>query len=538
MSARSVLASIAALLVALLTVVAGGCGGSASADSAGAPAEVAKLVPASSPLYVELDTNVDDLQWSRALALAKRFPAYDQLEAEFAKELSEAKLDFETDIKPLLGGRAALAAGEVVVPSGIEGATGDLLDQTGFLAVLQLEEGKDADVLALITRDGDLTKRGQREGIDYYADDEDTFGAVADGFLAIADSEENLFAALDRIGGSGDALSDVDKFKDALGGLPEGAIARMYVDIGRLVEDSLASVDEVNSLGFGLQDLEKAAMGAALITEENGVRLKGTVVGADGGLTDAAAEFTPGLAAQLPGDAVAYVGFADLAGQLAAVIDQLESAQGGDVGEQLSQAAGQLDALLGVSVDDLRALASGEHAAVVTADDTKVGVAAVLEVEDGARASATLDSLRQALPGLAGLAGGQATNVPQFRPAPLAGGVSGWELPLDDDFSLVYGVDGNKVLLGSSPGAVRGVQSPTPSLAENPGFVTDTAGIPDTVTGLVWIDMQGALDLIETHGDLDAEDRAGLAQIEPLKSVVAWSTGGSEPGFEVFARIE
>ena len=538
MSTRSILASVAALIVAVFAIVATGCGGSASADSTGAPAEVAKLIPASSPLYVELDTNVEDLQWSRALALAKRFPAYDRLEAELTKELAEAKLDFETDIRPLLGGRAALAAGDVEVPENLEGANRtDLLDQTGFLAVLQLADGKEPDVLELITRDGDLTKRGERDGVDYYADDDDTFGAVANGFLAIADSEENLFAALDRIGGSGAALSDVDKFQDALGGLPEGAIARMYVDIGRLATESLASVGQADQLGFGIQDLENAAIGAVLLTEDDGVRLKGSVVGADSDLAAAAVEFTPSLPDQLPADAVAYAGFADLAGQIAALIDQLESAGGEDVGAQLSQAAGQLDALLGVSVDDLRALASGEHAAVVTADGGNVGVVAVLEVEDGTRASATLDGLRQALPGLAGLAGG-GTGVPQFRPAPLANGIAGWELPVNDDFSLVYGVDGNKVLLGSSPGAVRGVQSPTPSLAAKPGFVTDTTGIPDKVTSLVWVDVQGVLKLVEALGDLDADARADLVQIEPLKSVVAWSTGGSEPSFEVFARIE
>ncbi len=539
MSVRSLFASLAMLVIAVFAIVATGCGSSASADSTGAPAEVAKLIPASSPLYVELDTNVEDVQWSRALALAKRFPAYDDLEAEFKKELAEAKLDFETDIRPLLGGRAALAAGEVQVPDSLGSSdAGDLLDQTGFLAALQLEDGKDAEVLELITRDGDLTKRGDRNGVDYYADNGDTFGAVADGFLAIADSEANLFAVMDRIAGSGDALSDVDKFKDALDGLPEGAIARMYLDIGSLAQDSISSVDQVDDLGFGIQDLEKAAVGAVLLTEDNGVRLKGSVIGANSGLTDAVTEFSPKLAAQLPADSVAYLGFADLSSQIEALITQLESAEGADVGPQLSQAAGQLDALLGVSVDDLSALASGEHAFAVTNDGGKLGLAGILEVEDGARATATLDALRQALPGLAGLAGGGAT-VPTFTPASLANGVSGWELPIDEDFSLVYGVDGDQVVLGSSTGAVREIQSPASTLASDSDFVTDTTGIPEQVTSLLWVDLQGTFDLAEAlGGDLSAEDRASLDQIEPLKSLAAWSTGGSEPGFEMFARIE
>ncbi|MDH3227387.1 MAG: hypothetical protein OEM67_09915, partial [Thermoleophilia bacterium] len=65
-----------------------------------------------------------------------------------------------------------------------------------------------------------------------------------------------------------------------------------------------------------------------------------------------------------------------------------------------------------------------------------------------------------------------------------------------------------------------------------------TPAIPDKVTSLVWVDVQGVLKLVEALGDLDADARADLVQIEPLKSVVAWSTGGSEPSFEVFARIE
>ena len=54
-------------------------------------------------------------------------------------------------------------------------------------------------------------------------------------------------------------------------------------------------------------------------------------------------------------------------------------------------------ALLGVSLDDLSALAEGEHALVVTPGATP-GAALALKVEDGAQAQATLDKLRTGHP--------------------------------------------------------------------------------------------------------------------------------------------
>ena len=536
MSARTVLAFLAALTLGVAVLFAAGCGGdSASADSTGAPAEVAKLVPATSPFYIELNTNLDDVQWAQALAVAKRFPAYAEAEAEFNRELEEAKLDFDADIRPLLGGRAAIAAVDVAVSPTRDGSGVGEADG-GFIAVMQLEEGNEAKVLELITRDGDLEKAGQHEGVDYYRDtDDDTVGAIADGFLVIADKEEHLFQALDLIGGSGDRLSDVDKFKDALDGLPEGGIARMYFDVGGLAGNSLSSIPQAQ-LGINPEGVQDAAMGAVLLAEDEGMRLKGKTVGAEG--LGSVTEFTPSLPDQLPGNAVAYFGFADLAGQLGQVVTQLQTSGGDDIGEQLSQAAGQLDALLGVSVDDLSALASGEHAVVVTGEGDRVGVGAVLDVEDGARATATLDKLRAALPSLAGFAGGGASVPQQFNAAPLANGVSGWQLPLQDGISLVYGVDGDKVLLGSSPQATRALQGGGDALAASPRYLADVAGMPEQVTGVFWMDLKGALALPAFQNQLDAEGRRDLAQLEPLSSIVTWSTGGSEPEFEMFARVE
>jgi hypothetical protein len=530
-----VIAFAAVAAAAAVALIATGCGDEASADASGAPAEVATLIPADSPLYVELNTDPGDIQWSQALALAKRFPAYGELEQRFREELTEAGLDFDRDIRPLLGGRAAIAAAgavdvaEATTPDGGVGVARD----TGFIAVLQLEEGQDETVAELITREGDLVEAGEHNGVTYYRDDDDTVGAIADGFLVIADSERNLFTALDLIAGSGDALSGVDKFSDALDGLPEGALMRMYLDIGGLAKGSLESVDQIQGMGLGIQDIENAAMGAVALAEDDGVRVKGQLVGA-GEAAAAAPEFTPTLTGQVPSDAVAYVGISDLATQLGAAVDQLQAQDGTDVATQLEQASGQLEAFLGITVDDLRALTSGEHAVVVRAEGSKAGVAGILQVEDGARAQQTLDSLRQALPGLAGLAGGAAGEVPELTPVPLDDGVTGWGAQLDDDVSLVYGVDGNSVLVGSSAGAVRAVQSPDAPLADDPDFVADTAGMPESVSALAWIDVQGLVDLLEANASLDAAD---AAQIAPLKSITMWSTGGSEPGFEAFLRI-
>ena len=96
---RSVVLLTAALAGSAIAVA--GCGGdSESGSSAG---DVASFVPSSSPLYLEVTTDFEGAQWQQVEGLAKQFPGYPKLERTLQRELTAGDVNFDRDIRPLLG---------------------------------------------------------------------------------------------------------------------------------------------------------------------------------------------------------------------------------------------------------------------------------------------------------------------------------------------------------------------------------------------------------------------------------------------------
>ena len=121
---------------------------------------------------------------------------------------------------------------------------------------------------------------------------------------------------------------------------------------------------------------------------------------------------------------------------------------------------------------------------------------------------------------------------------PLAAGVTGWTIPVGKDQTVVYGVDGNLAVIGSSVPAVTAVQRPTSPLSASADFQAGTSGIPGEVASLVWVNVDEALDgrpeVRRPDGVKDAKD---LAQLRPVKSITGWTTAGYTPTFEVYVHI-
>src|SRR4029450_9640990 len=96
-------------------IAVAGCGGdSESRSSAG---DVASFVPSSSPLYLEVTTDFDGAQWQQAEGLAKQFPGYPKL----GRAPPAGAVNFDRDIRPLLGERAALAGLELPDTAELQG---------------------------------------------------------------------------------------------------------------------------------------------------------------------------------------------------------------------------------------------------------------------------------------------------------------------------------------------------------------------------------------------------------------------------------
>lgn len=538
---RRTLALASAALAGSALAVAG-CGG--SSESGSTAGDVASYVPSTAPLYLEVSTDFGGAQWKQVEELAKLFPSYPKLRTMLDQSLRSGAVDFTTEVKPLLGGRAALAG--LNVPSSAD-VTGSLTAPPAqraagaaraakdmqVVAVVDIATGKQDAVKALLVKNGD-TLQGEHDGVQYYGTPSgSTVVAVDTEAMVISDAKERVFAALDAHKAGGDrTLAGTSKFTGAIGKLPADVFGQAYLDVGAFVQAAGTATPRLGQVG--LSEYQNAVMASSIAAEPGGVRVKGVVVGApDAGAT----EFSPTLTKNVPADAIAYVGFDDLAKTVSTAFKQIQNGLPSNERTQADALTGQLPAMLGVSLGDIGALASGEHALVVTSGRREPGVALALQVQDGARATATLDKLRTGLPGVLRSVSPGGTRLPAWQRVPLAGGVQGWRLPLSPTAGAVYGVDGNLVVVGSTVPAVVSVQRSLTPLANSAAYQQATNGMPDKVTSVVWLNLRQGVDALRNAGALKGATPETIANLRPLKSIAAWTTAGSTPTFEVLLSI-
>src|SRR5256885_11249264 len=84
-------------LLAALVLAVSGCGTTKHTAASGG----ASFVPASSPAFVSIDSNLQSDQWQKVDALLKKFPGRSKLLA--AINSASQGIDYEKDVKPALG---------------------------------------------------------------------------------------------------------------------------------------------------------------------------------------------------------------------------------------------------------------------------------------------------------------------------------------------------------------------------------------------------------------------------------------------------
>jgi hypothetical protein len=216
---------LAALFACLAVLAVAGCGGDDSSSSG--LGGVLSYVPKDTPFAVTIDTNLDGEQYKSLDAIVNRFPGADTIKSLLKAQLSfgQEGVDFDKDIKPLLGNPAVISATDV---------SSFLSDsaESGFVAALQV---KDKDALDALVEKTGAKKQGEVAGATVYQD-QDTSFAVNDDVVVLAGSRELLDAALKRAD-SGDGMTE-DDFDKGLEGLPDDALARVYVDVQGLLGQS------------------------------------------------------------------------------------------------------------------------------------------------------------------------------------------------------------------------------------------------------------------------------------------------------------
>lgn len=538
--------SIAVGAVALGAASFAACGGSAETKTGAGPVETASFIPAGSLFYMEESTDLNSAQWQTALDVAKRFPGFDSVVADMRTSMAKDGVEFSRDILPLLGTSAA--QGVVTIdptklnrPRARTTATGATSTSSDYVPpavfAIDIADGKDAQVEQLITspKMGGAVKVGEVDGVTIYKGSDssahgstDAWLTVADGTLVIGSTEDVLKQAL-AAHKSGANMATSERLQGVLGALPADTIAQGYVDVAGFMEIAkqalpAASLAQLNAAGIG----PNAAMGMSLTAEQGGLRIKAIGVDYQSKGTTA---FTPTFTANVPANAVLMLGTNNLFEMGRASLEPL-MAQDEQVKGQLLQAKGAL-ALFGLSTADLKTLLSGESAFALTPGEApdKPAVGAVVGTPDGAQSATVLDRLRTSIPQLSN------GSVPAFTAVTLANGVSGWQSKTDPKASLVYGVDGNNVFLGSTPDVVRQLQAPKLALADDAAFTAATRQMPAKVASLAWVNGDTLWPMMQALGAFKTAPAEALPNLKRLRNLALWSTQGDQQTLEAFLTI-
>jgi hypothetical protein len=378
----SPLRSLAALLacVAAIAVAVAGCG--ADSNSSSGLGSVLAYVPADTPFAVSVDTDLEGDQYKSLDAILNRFPGADTIKALLKSQLTlgQEGVDFDKDIKPLLGNPAVISATDVT--SFLSRSA-----ESGFVAALQV---KDTDALDKLIEKTGAKKSGEVAGATEYTD-QDTSFAVKDDVVVLAGSKQLLEDALKRADG-GDSLSE-DDFNKGLDGLPEDALARVYVDVQGLLGQSESTkgarkIEWVNAL---------RTLGLTISAEKQSIEVEFNLHTDGGDLTDEDLPLAPGDEAakvvQRPSEI--GVGLRDPRQLVAFFESALQAVDPNSFGDY-EQGKRALSAKLDLDVDkDVIAQLTGNLSVSATIAG-QFGIRA--EVKDPAAFAKTVDKVAKALP--------------------------------------------------------------------------------------------------------------------------------------------
>ena len=445
-----------------IAVPVAGCGGdSESGDSGKNPLDNALgYVPENTPFVAVIETDPNSAQFKNATAIAKKFPFAGQLQQQLEKGLSSSgNTTYEKDIKPLLGNEFVVGATnpKTFVDSG---STGD----EAFIAAIQVKDGKK---LTSAIEKGKPKELGEKDGAKLYQDD-DSFAAVKDDVLVVANSRRELEAGLTRRGK--DERFDEDDFNEGTEGLPESAVVRTYFNLKQLIASDPDTKDAqkvkwVKALeSFGLS----ASTGADKIDIDFNM-------GTDSeGLTDADLPLAAGDESPEVAERAGEFGFG-LRG-----IDQIfkfaeSSAQAvnpSDFGSY-ETAKGTIEKQLKLDLEkDVFEQLSGDITASASPSGSSLGLKA--EVKDPAAFRKTLAAVTKVLPAIAQSSGG--TQVKIRKSGDLYSGTS-------STGTLAYGLVDDTFVLSDTPAGARAIASaPTASVPGAEGAFAMKADAGQLVT--------------------------------------------------------
>jgi hypothetical protein len=422
------------LAAAALALSATGCGEGSSPGAAGA-----SVAPASSQVFVSVDTSFDSANWSAGRALLGKFPDGDRAVEWILGELGGKGVDFDDDVKPALGPETDFVALDVTGEGKVVGLT-------------QPDDGAKLDAL--------LAKS-----------DEPLVSREIDGWVAFSDSEANL-DEFERLQADGTLDGDGD-YQKVSGEVADDGIATVYVASSAFSSKELSYFKP-------LVGADQPALALSLDPQEDGIHLEGAASPATGDLFSE--EFSAELPGQVPGGAFVYAGANDLERQLGTLRDVLA-----EVAPGIERDIGRAEAEIGVSLDeDVFPLFSAESALYLRPGFPIPEVTIVTQVDDEQGALAVLDKLAGEVAEYYGTADLQSLDID---------GVQAKELAINRFFSVFYAAFDGKLVITTSREGITDLRADDGRLADDEAFkdATEAAGMPDETTGFLYVDLDQAL---------------------------------------------
>jgi hypothetical protein len=500
---RRALPALAAL--ALVGVVLAGCGGKAAAVSgaAGTDGRAAQAFPSSTVAFA--DANIDEQSdaWKRLLALGARFPSWPKLVTEFNKSANQA-----TDGGPTLAQVRSWLGSEVAV--GVLNVPTDGKDPQ----VLGFAEVTDRSGLeGALKNEKDVKAAGTHGGFDLFQNTKGSaFAAVSDDTALVANSEAVVNAAVDRLAGSSDRLSDSSDYEDTLATLPSDNIVVGYVPgstLQKLVTLAQTSGPaatrgtvpqaQVNQISARLAGIR--SLGFSLGATDKGLRLRATTL-LNGNDSSLPAAFSPDLLSRVPANSWFAASFGNLDASIKQAADQAL-----ETNPSAQKQVSQVEALLGVKLDDLYGLLSGDQA-IYAGPGAPLSAGLILHPADAAKGATTLRALTKLLSSQ----GINFTDTADGQQATIQGFVVRWRT-VDD----VIGIGSDASVGDVAKDSIVGSDKYKRVLAED--------GVDGGKTlGLAYIDVPSLVNLAAAFGKFNsASGKETVDNLRHIGGVLFWT---------------
>jgi hypothetical protein len=526
MRRRVAIAAVAVLAVAailLLAVPALPCG-LPGGDRCPPADDAAALVPGDALLYVHVNTDPDTEQYERAAALAGRVPT---LTAQLVSALpgaSGAGIEYDSDVRPWLGGEAAVAL--------IPGDRNDL--EQALLLEVEDENGAQRFTDELVGR--------RTESRDYEEVPVTTRGdlstAEVDGFVVVGPTAA-VRAVIDTQR-EGSSLDDSEPAEEVADELPEDSLATAFIS-ERGAADLFRAGAPLGSLEAFVHSDATLGAGAALVAGDDELEIESHSVfdperlESEPGFFGAFPTFDPSLADELSDGSLLYLGLGDPEQSIDALLAQA-SAEAPGLTEGFEKFSEELQKEGDVNIErEVLPLLAGEVAVGIEpppgggdqgggaqeqeeevpegiepggpppipdepGELTFTGVPYVVFIADEvdeAQARRTLADLQ--VPIAKALDPEEAGQAPVFEGNAIAG-LQARSLRISPTVNLTYAIFDEKLVVATDPAGIEQVKSGESGLPDTGQYERATDGFGDELAAALFLNVGDLIALAERQG--------------------------------------